>query len=332
LKTLFSLRALLPLCASAFAFSAAAAAAPPLVGKVIVRPAVTVAGRAIRLRDVADNVSGPLANVTLGAAALPGRACILSAGEIRLRVRAAGFDPAVLALPSSVVVSTEAAPSLAGNALVQAATEAVKKALPWPAGDVTMEPSSVPALPVFGANGGLLLIAAGAPVFRTSRTAVVPVTLTASASGEARTVSVALRIRVETLAVVAVRPVARHAVVGADDVALTKVELIGDGKAFANVADVVGKRTNRSLIAGRAVAASDVEEAPVVGANTRVTVRVASGIVEVTTSGTTCEEGCMGQTIRVRLAGENGGTSRTVRARVDSADTVIIENGEGETQ
>jgi len=69
-----------------------------------------VSGRTIRLRDVAESATGALADVTLGASALPGRSCTLTAGEIRLRVRAARLDPGVLSLPPVITVRTAAGP------------------------------------------------------------------------------------------------------------------------------------------------------------------------------------------------------------------------------
>lgn len=241
--------------------------AGPPAARVNVRAAASVSGRVIRLRDVAENVSGPLGDVTLGAAPLPGRSCLVSAGEIRYRVRAAGFDPAALSLPASVKVTTTAATAT----------------VPAPAsGSVTAAQNSAAAAD-----------SAGTPL-------------------------------VVTLA----RPVRRHTVLGPDDVVLTRVKSAGAaGEAFVVVADVVGKRATRALIVGRAVAASDVEEAPVVAANARLTVRAGGGIVEVTISGVACEEGALGQTIRVRLTAQDG-TARTVRARIESAETVVIEDEE----
>jgi len=207
--------------------------------------------------------------------------------------------------------------------------------LPWPAEDVTIEPTFVPVLPALrgGEKGGPLLIAAGVPVLRSSRTAVVPVTVTASGSGgESRTVEVTLRLKVQTKAVVAARAVSRHALVGPEDVTLARVELTGGGAspAVAKVDEVIGKRAARTLLAGRPVTKADVEEAPVFEANARVTVRVLSGAVEITASGTALEEGRPGQMVRVRLLADKtsnvASTGKTVRARVESADTVIVED------
>jgi len=213
--------------------------------------------------------------------------------------------------------------------------DAVRKVLPWPAEDVTIEPTFVPVLPALrgGEKGGPLLISAGVPVLRSSRTAVVPVTVTASGSGgESRTVEVTLRLKVQTTAVVAARAVSRHAVVGPEDVALARVELAGGNAAspaLANVDEVIGKRAARTLLAGRPVTKADVEEAPVFEANARVTVRVLSGAVEITASGTALEEGRPGQMVRVRLLADKtsnvASTGKTVRARVESADTVIVD-------
>ena len=309
---------LLTLCALAVA--TAAIAAP----KITVRSEASVSDRAIRLRDIAPSATGPLGNVTLGAAALPGRSCKITAGEIRLRVRAEGQNPDVLVLPPAVTVTTTSVGTVKGmgNALVTAATEAVRKALPWPAGDVTLEPAFVPSLPIFRSSG-TPIITAGAPVLRSSRTAVVPVSV--ALGMEARTVEVTLRIKVTALAVVAVRPIPRHALVSSEDVTLARVEVSGTG-ALANVADVVGKRAVSSLPAGRRLSQSDVEEAPVLLANARVTVRVVAGMVEITTAGTACEEGRLGQMIRVRLLPDPAkpGPTRILRGRVESSDTVIV--------
>ncbi len=291
--------------------------------RITVRTEASVAGRTVRLRDIAPFANGTLGDVTLGAAALPGRSCKITAGEIRLRVRAAGHNPNALSLPPAVTVTTTGGVTGGSAPLIKVATEAVRKALPWPAADVTIEPAFVPSLPTFRGSG-TPTVTAGAPVLRSSRTAVVPVTV--ALGSETRTVDVTLRLKVTALAVVAARPIARHAVVGPEDVTLARVEVSGTGAALANVADAVGKRAVSSLPAGRRLSKSDIEEAPVLLANARVTVRVVAGLVEVTTTGTAAEEGRIGQVIRVRLLPDptRPGPARVVRGRVESADTVIV--------
>lgn len=297
------------------ASSATLAAQAPII---VVQPAATVADRTIRLRDV-SNATGALGEIVLGAAALPGRSCVLSAGEIRLRLRGARANVPLdhVSVPASVTVTTRASSaSVAGEALVKAAVDAVRKALPFPADDVVIDPVSVPTLPAFRTDGPLI-ISAGTPTLRSSRSASVPVTVLAGE--ETRTVTIGLRVTVSTLAVVAVKALAARTVIGPNDVIVSKATMSGAPLA-ARVEDVIGKRTLRWVPAGRPVALADIEDNPILAAQTEVTVRVAAGDVEITTLGTTREEGRIGQIIRVKLS-----SNRDVRARVADARTVVVE-------
>lgn len=289
---------------------------------VTVRSEATVTGRGIRLRDISD-ATGALGDIVLGAAALPGRTCTITPGEIRLRLRAARASVPMdrVSFPAAVRVTTVGG-AVAGDALSTAAIEAVRKALPFPAEDVTIEPVSVPRLP---ALRGTPVVAAGAPVLRSAKTATVPLTLTAG--GETRTVEVTLRIKVTAPGVVTARPIARHAVITAEDVTLAKVET-GGAPILASVADVIGKRALRSLPSGRPLAAADAEYAPVLLANAPVTLRVTSGALEIRTAGITREDGRIGQIIRVRVANDPNrpGPGREIRARVVDSQTVVVEN------
>jgi flagella basal body P-ring formation protein FlgA len=159
-----------------------------------------------------------------------------------------------------------------------------------------------------------------------TRSATSTVRASPPPGAETVTGTTALRVTVLAKAVVAARPITRHAVIGPEDVTLARVEMGGEA-AIATPADVIGKRAVNALPAGRRLAASDIEEAPVLAANARVTVRVVSGAVEVTATGTAREEGRVGQSIRVRLDADPNrpGPAREVRARVADAQTVIVE-------
>lgn len=291
---------------------------------IVVRPTATVSGREIRLRDISD-ASGTLGDLVVAAAALPGRSCLVSRADIRLRLRAARVNLDQLSIDGPVTVTTQGA-AVSGAVLVDPAIAALRKVLPWPAEDVTIEPVSVPRLPTLPGDQ-VPTARAGAPVLRSARSAVVPVTLTATAGSrtETRTVEVALRITVRQWAVVAARPIARHVVLGPEDVILARVE-VGAQPALLSVADAIGKRAASSVLSGRPLVKTDLEDAPVVAANAPVAVRVLFGGVEVATTGTTREEGCVGQTIRVRLdpSPDRPGPVREVRARVADAQTVVV--------
>ena len=319
-----ALFSVLPLCLCASAVSSAFAAAP----RVTVRTEATVAGREIRLRDVSD-ATGAVGDTVLGAAPLPGRSCVLSAGEIRLRLRAAKADLARFILPPAVTVSASRGADAAGG-IIAAATDALRRALPGPAEDVLLEPVSAPRLPALRA-GQTAIVVAGAPVLRSARSAVVPVTVSVAGAtaGEARTVEVAFRVRSFTRAVVAARSIARHAVIYPEDVALSRVE-VGGAAFVGSVEAVVGRRAARAVPGGKSLNPADIEEAPVVAAQAAVTVRVVFGDVEVVARGVTCEEGRVGQTIRVRLApdAKTPGPDRVVRARVADALNVIVGDEE----
>jgi flagella basal body P-ring formation protein FlgA len=312
---------------------------PAAAAAVTVAATAEVNGREIRLRDVSD-AQGPLGDLVLAAAALPGRACTLSAGEIRLRLRASRVDLKRVTVPPVVMVTTRAAAAAAAattpsggggrpdaGGLIAVAESAARKALSaWPAADVALEPVSVPVLPPVWGGVAAPVFTAGTPVPRSFRTITVPVALSAGGA-PARTLNVAFRVRTWATVVVAARPIARHAALGAADVTTARIELTNGDPAARETdpAKLIGRRAVKPLLAGRPVAATDVEEAPVVAAYAPVAVRLAYDGVEVTTTGTTREEGRPAQVIRVRLGARGAAAGREVRARVIDAATVAIE-------
>ena len=306
-------------------FLAAAAAmtvASTTHGPITVRPTAAVSGREIRLRDISD-AKGVVGDIILGAAALPGRSCTFAPGDIRLRLRAAHIDPKVAAIPAEVTVTTGGS-AVSGNVLVTVAEAAIRKGLPWPKEDVQIEATSVPALP---ALHGTPVLVAGNPALRSAQTTVVPVTVSLADGSEAKTVEVTFRVKIFAITVVAAKPIAFHAVIGSEDVTLARVELGGD-RIIAAPEAVIGQRAVNALPAGRKLTPRDIEDAPVVATNTEVTVRVNAGGAEVTSTGTTREEGRLGQMIRVHLAGNSTTYSpgRDIHARVADAQTVIVED------
>jgi hypothetical protein len=220
----------------------------------------------------------------LAAAALPGRACTLSAGEIRLRLRASRVDLKRVTVPPVVTVTTRAAAAAAAATTPSGGGGPSRRRRPdrgrrvgRPEGAIGVARGGRGARAGFGTGPAAAVgrrgragFTAGTPVPRSFRTITVPVALSAGGA-PARTLNVAFRVRTWATVVVAARPIARHAVLGAADVTTARIELTnGDPSAReTDPAKLIGRRAVKPLLAGRPVAGGDVEDAPVVAATPR---------------------------------------------------------------
>jgi flagella basal body P-ring formation protein FlgA len=122
-------------------------------------------------------------------------------------------------------------------------------------------------------------------------------------------------------AVTAVRQIARQAVIGAEDVRLTHVQMDQRPRqVFTRLEDVVGKRARRPLQANTAISPLELEDAPLIQKGTAVLIVLEAPALKVTAMGVALEPGRRGDTIRIK----NTTSEREVRAVVVDAKTVRI--------
>jgi flagella basal body P-ring formation protein FlgA len=101
--------------------------------------------------------------------------------------------------------------------------------------------------------------------------------------------------------VVLAKPLAYGQVVQSDDVSEKRIltdRLPTD--SLLNMTQVLGQQSSRDLIVGSVVNARMVSGVPLVRPGQLVTITVTSGAVQVKTAGRAMEEGCYGQTVKVR--------------------------------
>ncbi len=117
------------------------------------------------------------------------------------------------------------------------------------------------------------------------------------------------------------RPLARHHVITADDIRLTRVNLSRmPRRVLMQPQDVLGKRTRRPLQTHAMIHTYDVELMPVVRKGDVIRILVESPLLKVSTLGEALESGQRGDTIRVK----NAASQRELRAIVVDKKTVRV--------
>ncbi len=284
--------------------------AAPALAVTAVAPRIAVEVDEVTLSDLVPGAPAAWARVALGRAPRPGGERILSGAWVLKQARQVGAD-ALLQVPEAVVL-TRAAADLGREELIAAVDAALAPRLgagerarvtavglpgPLPAGEVDLE--------VVLPDGD----------FPSPTTVVVEVRV----DGERRGRGWA---RVETFrgvpGVVLARAVRRGEVLGAEDLEVRMVDAGRAGLTDAGVA--VGKRLTRSLGAGAAVAARDLEALPLVGRGDTVRLVARVGGVTASTLGRVLEPAGAGEPVRV----ENLSSGRTVAGILREAGVVDV--------
>jgi flagella basal body P-ring formation protein FlgA len=138
-----------------------------------------------------------------------------------------------------------------------------------------------------------------------------------------QTVEVSLRMHRKIKAVVALRDIQVHEVLGPQDVALLSIDLVsGPRSPLTNVDEGVGKRATRRILANTPVVADMLEKAPLVSANDAVTIEFIYGGLRVTAAGIARQTGSDGDTIHVFASD----THKELDAIVIDKHTVRVED------
>lgn len=137
-----------------------------------------------------------------------------------------------------------------------------------------------------------------------------------------RRLTVPVRVRRWERLPVAKRDLARGRVLAAEDLEerwLETTRLADDD--LPRLADVLGRRLTRFLLAGRAIANRQLDDEPDIRRGEPLTLTVVSGGVTVSAAAEALEDGRVGHVLRVRL-GENG---RRFSARLTERGRAVVE-------
>lgn len=135
------------------------------------------------------------------------------------------------------------------------------------------------------------------------------------------TLYVSARVVVFGPVLVAARPLSRGSEISPDDVRLARKDLSRLSYGWlGSVEDAVGKTAKRTYAPGQVVQPNQLEESKLVRRGEQVIVRVASGGLEVSTTGRALSDGILGQQIQIR----SSGSSRVIEAEVVAAGEVRV--------
>jgi flagella basal body P-ring formation protein FlgA len=248
-------------------------------------PAAMVSGAQVRLGDVAvvrcddADTAARLREIAIASAPMPGKSRPLDAQSIKVRLRQHGFDPDAVeaAWPERILV-TRRGVIVPGWDLVAAGERALREQGPDD-GETVITCPRTPADMVLP-EGALELRANPLGNFA-GTTRLVKVT--AWVDGQAQSSqTICCQVRRFAQVVAASRPIARGAVIGADDVTSTRCEVRAPAdELFADVAQVIGLRARRILRPGDLVARFAVEAPPVIERGQKVWVTVVCGAIRI---------------------------------------------------
>ncbi len=268
----------------------------------------TVTGDTITLQDIAKVSSKDktfaqlLKNIPMGQPPWPGQTISIDTGQIRLRLKTAQVDPALVTIPEpSRVKVARACQTVSGDQLADIVKSAVVAA--WQSEDrieceVLQKPQDVVV------RAGRLKLS---PLVCAPRGGLftVPVEIRVD-NDQARRVSVSVRVKVFRPVVVTSQAVARDQMLTDADLKIEERELGGTTTdTMADVSAAVNLRTTRAIAAGGIVRKSDLDVIPIVRKNAPVNIVAVAGRVSVRSGGIALEDGQMGQLVKVKTDGTN---------------------------
>lgn len=300
------------------------AAAEPLA-VVSLRADSTVRGPEIRLGDVADiqgvdsALTERLRGIEIGRAPLPGLTRTLDFPYLKARLRFQQIDPSTLMwdVPPRLSVTT-ASQRVTGADLLAAARAYIQIGRNGDVTRLSIQPTTHPPDLLLPA-GALELRARGRP--SADLAGLVTVTVEAWVDGAlTRSVNVPVRVGQLFEVVVAARPVARHALLGAEDVRTERREVVPRQDPIRDLGAIIGRRAIRGISSGEPMLAGMVELPPLVRRGEIVLVIAEGQGLRATALGEAREEGKAGEVVRVR----NLSSGREVYGQVEGERTVRV--------
>jgi flagellar basal body P-ring formation protein FlgA len=295
--------------------------------QIILAPNATIEGESILLGEVARILGGDtaqtqmLSTMEVGRAPVPGQSLLLHSGQVEVRLRQNGFDPAHYRISDSGPVRVlRGHESVSGEQIGAAVLRFIEKHAPWQAEQMKIRPIQynqdhrVPPGKV-----SLQVIAPkhvdwlGAVPFR--------VNLLVDGNIVQRT-SVSAYIEVWQDVVLAAKPLGRNQPITMADL---RMETMNIARVPANAIfcmdQVVGQRANRPIAINSVLRSDQVVLPPVVRRGDVVQLLAESAMLRITTQAIAQENGGVGETIRVI----NVRSKKNVHAQVVDAQTVRVE-------
>jgi flagella basal body P-ring formation protein FlgA len=294
---------------------------------VSLRAESNVRGPEIRLGDIAE-IHGRdggqvdrLRAIEVARAPLPGLTRTLDAAYLKARLRLANVDLATLALDVPSVISvTTASQQVSGADLVAAAREYLLATRSEEATRLSIQPTGA-APPKLIVPAGQLELKVRTRSGAEAGLGTVSVTVEAWVDGTlARSLSVPVRVGLQSEVVVAARPITRGGLLDAEDVRVERRELIAGQDPVRVVDAVLGLRAVRGIAVGEPIQMSLVEQPPLVRRGDIVLLTTEGRGLRAVTQGEAKEDGKEGQVIRVR----NLHSNREVYGQVDAERSVRV--------
>ncbi len=298
------------------------------IGSIVIegRASATVVRPRITLADVADVYSPnqgddeaiiALRSIGIGISPQPGKFVELSADNVLAALRSAQVDLGKVGykLPRSIVV-TRAARSVSEAEL----RASIEQAFSSQGREVVVHSLDVKD-PFLVEPGPISLEALLLPSSARGRTSIL---MTARGETSETKGNMVAAIEEWKEVPVAVRSLARGAIVGPQDVVMARLQshLIPNDPAV-RATSVVGLALQSGIVAGEAFSSQKLFIPPVITSGSKVTMMISAGGLEATASGIALESGAVDQRISVR----NDASKKLVTGRVIEPGLVLIEEG-----
>lgn len=298
-----------------------------------------VAAAVVTVADVARLSGGdPVTRTTiarLDLAELPARGdtgLTLTRRQVEFRLKLAGLAAdEYLLLGADRVTVAVARRAVTADEVTAAARDALRKRLPWPAEELSVEVVQPVAakLPEAAADEDVSITAE--PHAGTVNLGRTQMDVTIRVRGERRlAVPVVLDAKLIQPVAVLLKPVQAGEPLTEQAIRVER-RPVDAGRRHLSAGELVGRKVTRPLPAGHTLSAGDVEqptataEPPLVRTRQRVTLTVTIGAMTVSAAGEALQDGKLGQTVRV----QNADSKKVLTGRVSGPGTVDIDIGGG---
>lgn len=289
--------------------------------KVEIDSASVVLGQLARVTGVDQELTRQLEGVMIGRAPQAGDSRTISRDYVLLRLRQAGYDPALLTIkaPEKVTLSRRAVTISAAD-LEMMVRAYVTANPPFTGADMSITSVRIPG-DVMLPTGDIQHEIQYLPQSQASGT--LPVNIFFSIDGNpVKRLMVTVNIMLMKDVPVTRRPIARYQMIQAEDLMMQTMD-VADLPANAVFAfeDIKGQRARRTIGSRTVLRKDQLEFPPAVKKGDRVLIVAESGGLRITTAGEVKNPGKVGDRVRV----ENLDSNKTLFARVIDARTVQVE-------
>lgn len=288
-----------------------------------VRPDTIVDGKSVLLGSVASisgassEFSRKLAAAQVCSSPSPGKQRTLTKTDLIIAIRRAGEDPRSVELicPEKMTVTRSSA-HVSGQTIMEAIkTYALQKE--W-YGEAAVEPVRIP--PDTDVPSGSVDFRVRTPA-QSPKKGLNNLTVDILVDGKVeKSVTASATIRVVAPVLVATEAIRRGTPISASNTAMQRMDITNMPDDLVRDNSTDGWTALVPVQQGTVIRSGWVSAPAAVHAGDTVSVMVVSGLVKITEAGTAAQDGCVGDTIKVRLTGG----MREVRGRIDAPGIVRI--------